>query len=259
MVSRTVHPAAAFRKSARGKRDPTRSIRRMKVFEKELVFLFKRFRDYVIQDIQKRQERYLEAPSKKPLNINIVSFNQDVDIIARDLLLNPAYNTIQVKIAEAYRAGGTFASIALGAPPEQRMDEWKKIAAHIDVTKAAFKGVTDATTNNIKSIVGNGIIQEDSLSDISRDIVRAVDKIGITRATMMVRTETMDAVNSGVKDRYKQAGVDKVEWLTALDDKTCDECEELDGKTFSIDNTPECPAHPNCRCTLLAVIDIPED
>jgi SPP1 gp7 family putative phage head morphogenesis protein len=254
--------AASFRKSAKGKKDPTRSIRRMKVFEKELTILFKRFRDYVITDLGKRQDRHLEVsrlPPIKPFNIKFDQFAMDIESIAQYLLINPANNRIEIKIPEAYQAGGMFASIALGGTLEQRQDEWKKIAAHIDVTKAAFSGISQATTSNIKSIVGNGIIQEKTLSEISRDIVRAVDKIGITRATAMVRTETMDAVNSGVKDRYKQAGVDRVEWLAVANDPwPCEECAGYDGKAFPIDDTPEIPVHPNCCCTLLPIVEIPE-
>jgi SPP1 gp7 family putative phage head morphogenesis protein len=230
----------------------------MKVFEKELVSLFKRFRDYVIADLGKRHDRHLEV-GQNPLNINILTFNEDIDIIARDLLINPANNRIEVKIPEAYQAGGAFGSIALGGTLEQRQEEWKKIVAQINVTKAAFSGITQATTSSIKSIVGNGIIQEEPLSEIARDIVRTVDKIGIVRATMMVRTETMKTVNAGIKDRYKQAGVTKVEWLSVANDPwPCEECASYEGQVYPIDDHPEIPVHPNCCCTLLPVIEIPE-
>jgi hypothetical protein len=68
----------------------------------------------------------------------------------------------------------------------------------------------------------------------------------------------MIAVNNGVKDRYKQAGVENIEWLTALDDKTCDVCRGLDGQKFPIDNHPIAPRHPRCRCSYIPSIALPK-
>lgn len=53
-----------------------------------------------------------------------------------------------------------------------------------------------------------------------------------------------------VKKSYKDSGVKKVVWVTAEDEKVCEECEALDGKVFSIDAVPENP-HWGCRCFLL--------
>jgi len=60
-------------------------------------------------------------------------------------------------------------------------------------------------------------------------------------------------------DNYKKHGVAEVEWLAALDERTCDECDDLNGKKFPIDEVPNCPLHPTCRCVLLPVIaEVPD-
>ena len=39
----------------------------------------------------------------------------------------------------------------------------------------------------------------------------------------------------------------------SIDIKTCDTCRTLHGQVFDIDNAPDNPAHPRCRCTWLPV------
>lgn len=52
---------------------------------------------------------------------------------------------------------------------------------------------------------------------------------------------------------YEDLGVTMVRWVTAEDEKVCEECRRLDGKVFRIKEVPDKP-HFNCRC-----IVIPED
>ena len=78
------------------------------------------------------------------------------------------------------------------------------------------------------------------------------------RAIMIARTETIRAHVETSVDRFRQLGIQQVEWLTAHDqglDRVCDVCKEFDGKTYSIDDHPDCPQHPNCRCVLLPVFE----
>lgn len=46
---------------------------------------------------------------------------------------------------------------------------------------------------------------------------------------------------------YLDAGVSRVRWVTAEDDKVCETCRSRDGKVYSIDNIPDKP-HWRCRC-----------
>lgn len=53
--------------------------------------------------------------------------------------------------------------------------------------------------------------------------------------------------DAAVLKAYEDAGVTKVKWITADDEKVCGACNSLDGKTFAIDKIPAKP-HYNCRC-----------
>lgn len=56
------------------------------------------------------------------------------------------------------------------------------------------------------------------------------------------------SVVDGTIDGYKDAGVKKVKWVTAQDEKVCRTCRERDGKIYPIGKIPPRP-HYHCRCT----------
>lgn len=51
---------------------------------------------------------------------------------------------------------------------------------------------------------------------------------------------------------YRDAGVKKVKWITAGDEKVCETCRERNGKVYSINSIPPKP-HKHCRCIWEAV------
>ena len=83
--------------------------------------------------------------------------------------------------------------------------------------------------------------------------------IGFRSADRIARTELSHIQNQAALDKYNEAGVKKYEILAAHDARTCDICNEMNGKVFELSkaqagvNMP--PFHPNCRCAVLGVID----
>ena len=83
--------------------------------------------------------------------------------------------------------------------------------------------------------------------------------VSFSEANRMARTELTYIQNQAAKDSYKKAGVREYEFLAEDDERTSDLCSDLNGERFPIDaavvgeNYP--PLHPNCRSTVLAVID----
>jgi len=67
-------------------------------------------------------------------------------------------------------------------------------------------------------------------------------------AEMIARTESSRAINQGRLDAYRRTGIKQVEWLSAGDDRVCDDCMDLDGRKFPVDNAPLIPLHVACRC-----------
>jgi SPP1 gp7 family putative phage head morphogenesis protein len=79
-------------------------------------------------------------------------------------------------------------------------------------------------------------------------------------AEQVARTETSRAYNAGHLASYGVAGVEKIKWLTAADERVCPECEELEGLVvnlgddFGNSGESQPPIHPSDRCTTVAVM-----
>ena len=73
------------------------------------------------------------------------------------------------------------------------------------------------------------------------------------RAMMIARTELSWAYNTSLLSAYKSVGVERVRWLAVMDSRTCEKCAERHEQTYKlVDVEGKIPAHPRCRCTLIA-------
>ncbi|MHB9037070.1 MAG: minor capsid protein [Armatimonadota bacterium] len=118
--------------------------------------------------------------------------------------------------------------------------------------------------SGIKRTILSGIINGKGARDIVRDLGSVIeDKESFRNAgskvfskaqyrmEMIARTEVLRAHNQGRIKFHKQVGVQKLEWMTMEDERTCPVCGALDGKQFDIDKFPNIPTHPMCRCSCL--------
>lgn len=93
---------------------------------------------------------------------------------------------------------------------------------------------------------------------------RRLDEMLSNRATVIARQETIVAAYQGARESWRQMTEDGLlgdeaeqEWVTATDDRLCEDCEPLDGRTAKLDEEfapgiyqPGDP-HPLCRCGLV--------
>lgn len=132
--------------------------------------------------------------------------------------------------------------------------DWRALDIIQGRNLTALEGITDDINAAIVREVSEGLIKGESINQVSDRLATLTDMAG-DRAYRIARFETMFALNQGTILRYYQVGVSEVEWITGGDDgHTCNECLDLDGQIFPIDNIPDCPLHVNCRCTLAPVI-----
>lgn len=123
-----------------------------------------------------------------------------------------------------------------------------------------LKGVTDAMDAQISRVLAQGLAEGLGPMEMARNIVDRVDRIGITRARTIARTEVIAAHAEASLNSYEEAGLEGVavsaEFVTVGDNAVCPECEDLEGKTFLIDEARGMiPVHPNCRCAFIPVIE----
>ena len=114
--------------------------------------------------------------------------------------------------------------------------------------------IGEETAKLLAQALHNGFAAGESISQIAGRISQVYDMSDM-RAKRIARTETIAASNIGAREGYKEAGINKTEWYTAIDGRVCDLCGALHNKISLLDEGDTPPAHPNCRCTLLPVIE----
>lgn len=75
------------------------------------------------------------------------------------------------------------------------------------------------------------------------------------RADSLVRTEMAHIQTQAAEKRYEDYGIQEVEIWAPEDERRCEVCGKLHGKRLPIGSHIPIPAHPNCRCTLLPVVE----
>jgi SPP1 gp7 family putative phage head morphogenesis protein len=79
------------------------------------------------------------------------------------------------------------------------------------------------------------------------------------RALTIAVTESSRVMNASAINRYREAGIDKAQWMVVFGGGACEKCAQNAGKivmlggTYPSGNTQP-PAHPHCRCNLRPVV-----
>lgn len=126
-----------------------------------------------------------------------------------------------------------------------------------------LKGITSEMDRQIARVLAEGLSQGMAPRKIARAMNDRVDKIGITRARMLARTEVVRAHAEASLNTYAEAGVLGVgveaEWRTAQDAAVCEECEAAaaSGPYPISEARGMIPLHPNCRCAWVPVVEDP--
>lgn len=117
-----------------------------------------------------------------------------------------------------------------------------------------WKGFSDTTLTDIGNAVGEAIYLGLDAKTSAKTIMNHV--ASPARALSIAITEQNRAISAATVDRYRQAGLQQMEWLVF---QPCDKCKENANKKVPIgspfpsgDTQP--PAHPHCRCALAPVI-----
>lgn len=129
--------------------------------------------------------------------------------------------------------------------------------------------------NKLRIILKDGFRKNKTIRQIEKQIEQSIDlkdrvkfnEDGTKTLTLsaskrpinIARTETVRLANEGLKDLYRENNIKSYSWLTAIDDRTCPICMDLDGKIFLTNegttgvNLP--PAHSMCRCSIVGLIN----
>ncbi|WP_163195460.1 minor capsid protein [Clostridium thermarum] len=117
---------------------------------------------------------------------------------------------------------------------------------------------TENLSSELEHVLTKGFMNGASVQRMAKDIADKM-QAGEFAAARLIRTETTYVANSAEVEAYKEAGVEKFQFLATLDLRTSDLCREHDGKIYDLNeaeigkNVP--PLHPNCRSTTLEVFE----
>jgi SPP1 gp7 family putative phage head morphogenesis protein len=146
---------------------------------------------------------------------------------------------------------GAFGANAL-TPEEQKTVEINVKNTIGSLSADVQKKLTSTILDGMKE--GNG----------PRVIAKSIsENIGMerSRAELIARDQTMKAYRESSTAQYDRHGIKEEKWLTAHDDRTCDECAALDGTVYPIGERPHVHGGTDiqCRCVGLPVIPDLED
>lgn len=125
--------------------------------------------------------------------------------------------------------------------------------------------ITDTTREMIRLMVAEAVDQGKTTKELAKTL-RESFAFSRARAEMIARTEVALADQAGQMLGYEESGLVKgTEWTTAEDDKVSSDCNlNADAGMVPL-GTPypsgalAPPAHPNCRCAIVAVLKTDEE
>lgn len=176
-----------------------------------------------------------------------------------------------IYIRRAYEAGVRHADRALRREgvtiPQPELSRIFNAPVHFQTVQMlytrnfeALKGINEAVAKDISRTLSEGFTQGWNPRKMARKLTDRVDAVGIHRATVLARTEVVNAHAHATLNRFEEAGIEEVsgraEWSTADDERVCSICRPMDGEVFTIaEARGKIPAHVQCRCAWLPVIE----
>jgi len=238
-------------------KDPsmTRTIRR--TYERKIATLFVNYRKKAMSLLEGRS---FEAASPDVSRINFTNLSDAFIYLIGSEITDPGRVLIELMVNESLKAGkrrGIDFLRSVGkvtASVDEIFVDPRVYDVILERNLSALKGITDDMEKRIKAELSEGIVKGEGMNKLAKRISESTT-VPMQRARVMARTETMFAFNTAKDEEFRRYGIERVEWVAALDERMCPTCGSYHGKIFTMDECPPCPAHPNCRCVTIPVID----
>jgi HK97 family phage portal protein len=136
--------------------------------------------------------------------------------------------------------------------------------------------VVRETNGKLQDAFAEAALKKESIPQIKSRITELFDSMASYRSERIARSETIRGSNFATEEAYKESGVvEAKEWLATKDERTDDECMQMNGKIIPLgqnffnkgdsfgglsldyESVKFPPLHVNCRCTLIPVIGKP--
>ena len=119
--------------------------------------------------------------------------------------------------------------------------------------KAWFYESNRKARDEVADLINTGIREGRSMKDTEKDLRKYFNQRK-RHAEMVARTETAKIQDIASTRRMEEQGVDKVQWITAEDERVRDSHAERHMQVFDIRSSPSL-GEPNCRCVKTPYIE----
>jgi HK97 family phage portal protein len=238
-------------------------------FQKELNKFFRKSKNDVVQILNTKQI----SPEEMQRFQNKIN---DLAAAWHDDLIELATKEIALML----QSGGSLAAGMMGLTFNGTSPEVVKYLE--DYVPKFVQRFNETTKKDLQATMIKAQVEGWTLPKLKDEMKRVFNGYKYNRTEMVARSEVVRSANGGAKMAYKQSDIKELEWLDTDDQRTCVFCKSLDGKKISIDgtflkvgesvevtgqngkkrrykNTYEPvefpPLHPNCRCTVIPVIE----
>ena len=191
----------------------------------------------VLKNIENRK-----ATIRKEEIYEIEKWNKKLNKLSKPLLL------------EIIREGAENAINELGIEISWNIDNPKVNKWIQEELGAKIKGINDTTLEQLRVTLQDGIDLGEGVDDLAKRVRETFEEARGYRAEVIARTETISSFTEGNRQLYEEVGVKQLQFYTAADERTCEECFLQHGNQYDIDEAQGMiPVHPQCRCTWVAV------
>lgn len=257
-------------------RDPSRSKILRERFEREFIRRFKKLRRAVIEKVDTEDSFGLKAINNtvwKPLSQDkqVKAYEKWLQKEIKGTIEDGDYWTPYVK--QSYEKGtarmytdinrSQLATDAIGLERGKqqfirlsltRPETIAKVKMMAGRVFTDLKGVNSVMSTQMSRTLVEGMSRGDSPRAMAKAMADRVDKIGITRARMIARTEVIRVHSEGQLDTLETMGLDKVavmvEWTTSS--SPCPLCSDMSGAVLKVKEARGLiPRHPNCVCVFI--------
>jgi len=247
----------------RMKYDPTKSKTLIRSYDRALQRRISRFWKYVknpLYDLIKTHSRIIAQDGERQRieNSSIADIERLLNEYEGRFLRPKLKEHIDRYQRKAYtrgaiNAGKDLTAVGINISFEPYPADWRAMEVLVDNN---FSLVTNANADMKKEmlrVISKGVLEGSSMQKMARNLQKSIG-MNRNRATMIARTETINAYNTGAINQYKKVGVKKWKWITTYDERTCQQCAPRDGRTYPM-NADRPPIHPSCRCTVSPVVE----
>lgn len=228
--------------------DPTRTQTIRKQYERSLVRLWDRFRVEVMPGI----ETVLTHESNPYQSVELL-----IDSGLYNHVERPAPEIIAKNLRLSYRRGLRMAEGQIRRlQPEFNLVDEEALRLLEQNNLVLVKGLSADVKKAMLTHLTEGLSNGWGIEKIAGSMEDPINGVGKNRARLIARTEIIRACNTAASNRYQSAGVEMWQWLSAVDERTCEECGRLDGEVFHWGEMDIPPLHPQCRCSIAPYIQI---